>query len=129
MVASSTTNDKEIGQIPSALRVAGPTALLLCCSSSPMPYIDSSSRLESEPFCPQQMACYSWDRTLGWDEKSTVRSIQLLTTGLPLATIDTEFHSQLRSKINRMSRIGILEGQNPESKIEVHWLVEFGAEL
>ena len=63
-MASSTTSDKEIGQIPSALRVAGPTALLLCCSSSPMPYIDSSSRLQSEPFRPQQMACYSWDRTL-----------------------------------------------------------------
>ena len=27
-------------------------------------YIDLSSRLESEPFRPQQMACYSWDRTL-----------------------------------------------------------------
>ena len=63
-MVSSTTSDKEIGQIPSALRVAGATALLLCCSSSPMPYIDSSSRLESEPFRPQQMACYSWDRTL-----------------------------------------------------------------
>ena len=55
---------KRSAKIPSALRVAGPTALLLCCSSSPMPYIDSSSRLESEPFRPQQMACYWWDRTL-----------------------------------------------------------------
>ena len=47
-VGPSTRSDKEVGQ--SSLRPAGPTALFLCCSSSPMPNIDSSSRLESEPF-------------------------------------------------------------------------------
>ena len=64
LVVSSTTSDKEIGQNFLRPPGCGETALLLCCSSSPMPYIDSSSRLESEPFRPQQMACYSWDRTL-----------------------------------------------------------------
>ena len=49
-VASSMRSDKEIGQSP--LRPAGVTALLLCCFSSPMTYIDSSSRRESEPFRP-----------------------------------------------------------------------------
>ena len=63
-MASSTTSDKEIGQRSLRPEGCGPNGLLLCCSSSPMPYIDSSSRLKSEPFRPQQMVCYWWDRTL-----------------------------------------------------------------
>ena len=43
---------KRSAKVTSALRVAGATALLLCCSSSPMSNIDSSSRLESETVSP-----------------------------------------------------------------------------
>ena len=64
MVASSTTSDKEIGQIPSALGVAAQRPCFFVAPPRRCPYIDSSLRLESELFRPQQMTCYFWDRTL-----------------------------------------------------------------